>query len=275
MVTPSFDQREFLDSTLQSVLGQGYPGLEYVVVDGGSSDGSADLVRAHESDLAWWVSEPDHGHPDAINKGFAHTTGEIMCWINSSDVQYPWTLQTVAEIFAQLPEVQWLLGVPSELGLSGGPKKVAPAYFNVYDVLAGRYRWIQQESVFWRRSLWERAGGSLDVALPRAADFDLWLRFLRLAPLYHVETVLGGFRNHDNRLGDQTDGRYEQEAASLLPAFAASVDERTRRRARLVRLVARDRRKLAGQALHVSGLWPWYRHPRIGFDFARERWLTK
>ena len=275
MVTPSFDQREFLDSTLQSVLGQGYPGLEYIVVDGGSSDGSADLVRAHESDLAWWVSEPDHGHPDAINKGFAHSTGEIMCWINSSDVQYPWTLQTVAEIFAQLPEVEWLLGVPSELGLSGGPKKVAPAYFNVYDVLAGRYRWIQQESVFWRRSLWERAGGGLNVALPRAADFDLWLRFLRLAPLYHVETVLGGFRNHDNRLGDQTDGRYEQEAASLLPAFAASADERTRRRARIVRLIARDRRKLAGQALHLSGLWPWYRHPRISFDFERERWLTK
>jgi glycosyltransferase involved in cell wall biosynthesis len=275
VVTPSLNQREFVEDTLRSVLDQRYPELEYVVVDGGSTDGSIDIIRAHEDRLAWWVSEPDRGHPDAINKGFAHTSGEIMCWINSSDVYYPWTLATVAEIFAQLPQVEWLMGVPSEFGLSGGPRKVAPAYFNVYDFLAGKHRWIQQESVFWRRTLWDRAGGGLAVDKPRVADFDLWLRFLRLAPLYHAETVLGGFRNHDDRLGDQEDGRYESEAAALLPAFAASLDGRTRRRGRLVHDIARDRRKLIGQALHGLGLWPWYAHPRVGFDFALDRWVTR
>jgi glycosyltransferase involved in cell wall biosynthesis len=275
VVTPSLNQREFVGDTLRSVLDQGYPELEYVVVDGGSTDGSVDIIRAYESQLAWWVSEPDRGHPDAINKGFGHTSGEIMCWINSSDVYYPWTLATVAEIFAQLPQVEWLMGVPSEFGLSGGPRKVAPASFNVYDFLAGKHRWIQQESVFWRRTLWDRAGGGLAVDKPRVADFDLWLRFLRLAPLYHAETVLGGFRNHDDRLGDQEDGRYESEAAALLPAFAASFDRRTQRRARLVHAVARDRRKLIGQTLHSLGLWPWYAHPRVGYDFALDRWVAR
>jgi hypothetical protein len=275
VVTPSLDQRAFIEETLSSVLDQGYPELEYVVVDGGSSDGSVDVIRRYEDRLAWWVSEPDRGHPDAINKGFAHTSGEIMCWVNSSDTYYPWTLATVADIFTRLPQVEWIMGVPSEFAFSGGPKKIAPAYFNVYDFLAGRYRWIQQESVFWRRSLWERAGAGLDESKLRVADFDLWLRFLRLAPLYHVETVLGGFRNHDDRLGDQTDGRYESEAAALLPAFAAGFDRRTQRRARIVRAVARDRRKLVGQTLHSLGVWPWYRHPRVGYDFARDDWVVR
>ena len=221
VVTPSLNQCDFLGRALESVLDQGYPDLEYVVVDGGSTDGSATSSRQHQDRLTWWVSEPDNGLYHAVNKGFAHTSGEIMCWINSSDTQYPWTLATVAEVFDQLPEVEWILGVSSEFGLTGGPKKVTPAFFNVYDVLAGNYRWIQQESVFWRRSLWERAGGGLDESLPRVADFDLWLRFLRLAPLYHVETLLGGFRHHDHALGDQGGGPYEREAADLLPAFAA------------------------------------------------------
>ena len=275
VVTPSLNQRAFVRETLRSVLDQDYPDLEYVVIDGGSTDGSTDVIREHEDRLAWWVSEPDRGHPDAINKGFARTSGEIMCWINSSDMYYPWTFATLAQIFTELPEVEWIMGVPSEFGLSGGPKKVAPAYFNVYDFLAGHGRWIQQESVFWRRGLWERAGGKLDVSKPRVADFDLWLRFLRLTPLYHVETVLGGFRNHDDRLGDQADGRYESEADALLPAFAASLDERTRRRGRIAHAIARDRRKLIGQTLYRTGIWPWYRHPRIGFDFARDRWVVR
>jgi len=275
VVTPSLNQRAFVEDTLRSVLDQGYPALEYVVVDGGSSDGSVEVIRKYEERLTWWVSEPDRGHPDAINKGFAHTSGEIMCWINSSDAYYPWTFATVADIFMQLPEVEWIMGVPSEFGLSGGPKKVAPAYFNVYDFLAGRHRWIQQESVFWRRGLWDRAGGSLDESKLRVADFDLWLRFLRLAPLHHVETVLGGFRNHDDRLGDQVDGRYESETSALLPGFAASFGSRTRRRGRLVRAVARDRRKLIGQTLHGIGVWPWYGHPRVGFDFALDRWTVR
>lgn len=274
VVTPSFNQGVFVESTLRSVLDQAYQGLEYVVVDGGSTDGSADAIRRYAKDLAYWVSEPDHGHADALNKGFAHTTGDVMCWINSSDLHFPWTLQTVAEIFSQLPEVEWITGISTEFGASGGPRRVTHGFFNVYDILGGNFRWIQQESVFWRRSLWERAGGALDNSLVCAADFDLWLRFFRLAPLYHVDTILGGFRQHENPLRAVGDGLHEREVQARYSAFAAGFDARDRRRARMVRAVGTGRYQVVARGLHKLGIWPWYRHPRVTFDFTRERWVS-
>ena len=275
VVTPSFNQNEYLEATLQSVLSQGYPDLDYVVIDGGSTDGSAATIARHEADLAYWVSEPDSGHADAINKGFAHTTGEIMCWINSSDLYYPWTFETIAQIFSQLPQVEWIMGMASMFDVTGGPRLVSTASgaFNTYDVLAGDYRWLQQESVFWRRSLWERAGGRLDQGQTRAADFDLWLRYFRLTPLYHVQTVLGGFRVHEDRLGVAAE--YERETSALQSAFVAGADERARRRARLVRLIGPGRRRMIGDALHKAGVLPWYHHPRVVFDFDRKAWTLR
>jgi glycosyltransferase involved in cell wall biosynthesis len=277
VVTPSFNQGDLIEPTLRSVIDQGYPDLEYVVVDGGSTDGSADIIRGHEADLAWWVSEPDKGHADAINKGFARTSGEIMCWINSSDLYYPWTFETVARIFAQLPEVEWISGVGSMFDVDGGPRMVASASrtFNVYDFLAGDYRWIQQESVFWRRSLWERAGGRLDPTLTRTADFDLWLRFFRLAPLCHVQTVLGGFRVHGDRLGDGGGGQYGRDAEALHARFVAGYDRRSLARAQLVRALGSRHTTVVGDALCKIGVLPWYKHPRVVFDFDSLTWTLR
>ncbi len=275
VVTPSFEQAEYLEATLRSVVSQVYPGLEYVVVDGGSSDGSVDIIRAHESHLASWSSDPDDGHADAVNKGFARTSGEVMCWINSSDLQYPWTLATVGQIFAELPDVQWIMGIPTLIGDRDDPRSVRAGYCNAYDILAGNYRSIQQESVFWRRGLWERAGGRLNTRFKRAADFDLWLRFFRLAPLHHVETVLGGFRVHEDRLGDVGRGLYQREAEELRARFVAEHGRRDLMRARLVRGSGPGRRKVVGQALHRAHLWPWYAHPRVVFDFDSERWTVR
>src|SRR5438132_13711050 len=100
VVTPSFNQAEFLERTLRSVLDQGYPNLEYVVIDGGSTDGSVDTIRRYADRLAYWVAQPDSGQYDAINKGFQRTSGEVMAWINSDDKYAPWAFAVAAEVFA-------------------------------------------------------------------------------------------------------------------------------------------------------------------------------
>jgi glycosyltransferase involved in cell wall biosynthesis len=277
VVTPSYNQGEFLEATLRSVIDQGYPELEYVVVDGGSTDGSVDIIKRHEADLASWVSEPDDGHSHAINKGFARTTGDIMCWINSSDMYYPWTLATVGQIFSDLPEVEWIQGVGSWFDTDGMVRAVpsASGTLNVYDVLAGGFLGIQQESVFWRRSLWERAGGRLEQGEKRVADFELWLRFFRLAPLYYVQTLLGGFRVHGHHLGSLGTGAYEREAREVHERFVAGCDRRSRMRGRLLGLAGRRGGRFVGDRLHRAGVLPWYRHPRVEFDFDQMRWTRR
>jgi glycosyltransferase involved in cell wall biosynthesis len=110
VVTPSFNQARYLEDTIRSVLDQGYPNLEYIIIDGGSTDGSADLIRRYEKQLTYWVSEKDNGLYDAIQKGFARSTGEIMTWVNADDMYHKQCLFTVAGIFQKFDQVKWLMG---------------------------------------------------------------------------------------------------------------------------------------------------------------------
>ena len=227
IVTPSFNQWRFLEATIRSVLDQNYPALEYVVVDGGSTDGSVDILRRHADRLTGWTSEPDHGQYDALNKGFARTSGEIMGWLNSDDLHTPWTLALVAEVFAALPEVEWLTSLhPLGFDERGLPVNCATrGPYSRKEFLRGDYLpgfgwrasgWIQQESTFWRRSLWERAGGCLDSNLRFAADFELWARFFRHASLAVVESPLAGFRHHNAQKTAGDAAGYKREAAEIL-----------------------------------------------------------
>jgi len=194
IVTPSYNQAHFLEHTIRSVLDQGYDNLEYVVIDGGSTDGSVEIIKKYQSQLAYWLSEPDKGHGNALNKGFRQTTGEIMAWLNSDDLYFPWTLRTVSEIFATHPEIDWITGINTIRDDQGRIIDVFPNYKNKYDYLLGRF-WIQQESTFWRRSIWEATGGYIDEGYKFMVDGELWTRFFLREPLYHVRCALGGFRD--------------------------------------------------------------------------------
>jgi glycosyltransferase involved in cell wall biosynthesis len=212
IVTPSFNQGKFLESTIQSVLSQEYSNLEYVVIDGGSTDESPAIIEKYRDRLHFACSEPDGGHISAINKGFSHTSGEIMAWLNSDDMYFPWTLRTVSSIMTALPQIEWLTtlrpaywdyhgfcidvgtdipGFSREAFLDGC--YIAPTPKGSGDML-GYYPPLQQESTFWRRSLWERAGGQVDTQFKLAADFDLWGRFYEHGELYGTSAPLAGFR---------------------------------------------------------------------------------
>lgn len=271
IVTPSFNQAKYLEATIASVVAQDCDQLEYVVVDGGSTDGSVEIVRGWESRVAWWVSEPDAGHADAVNKGFAHTSGEIMGWINSSDLYLPWTLRVVGEVFAGHPEVDWITGVPCIAGSDGVLRSTGPSNVNRYDFLSRDRVRIQQESTFWRRRLWNAVGG-LDSSLRYAADIDLWSRFFLRAELYSVSCALAAFRVHDLRLGGSRNDGYRIEGADSLKRMIANTSARDLRRARFVALGHRLAGRLSGPLLEACPGCGWYRHPQISYDFDELRW---
>jgi glycosyltransferase involved in cell wall biosynthesis len=273
IVTPSYNQAEFLELTIRSVLEQDYPNLEYIVIDGGSTDGSVDIIKKYSDRITYWVSENDKGQYDAINKGFSLTTGEIMGWINSSDIYYPWTFKIIAEIFENLKEVQWLTGMPTSLSLGNFPRGIkASKERNVYDIIRGDYKWIQQESVFWTRDIWNKSGGQLDCTVKYAEDFHLWLKFFEHSRLYNVSTILGGFRYHDiRRGGSDSASQYYSEAKDLFTKFKSNVTFKWKFRSFLVRIFFMNR-KFPKKIIRKLNIFPWYQHYYISYNFFTNKW---
>lgn len=234
IVTPSFNRKKYLAATMESILGQGYPELEYVVVDGGSTDGSVELIDERSEELAWSVSEPDSGPWEAINKGFVHTSGEVMGWLGSDDLLLPWSLSIVGELFSAFPQIEWLTTAFQSTCDENG--RIVSCYYHTGYSREGFFRgrnlpgigapeavFIQQESTFWRRSLWERTGSRLDDSLQLAADFELWARFHRApATLYAVATSLGAFRAHGDQKSQADRTTYLQEAREVLHRYGSS-----------------------------------------------------
>lgn len=166
IVTPNYNCAEYLEQTIASVLAQNYPALEYIVIDDGSSDGSASIIRRYEDRLAYWRTRPNRGQYATINEGFERATGEIMAWLNSDDMYFPGAFSVVGEIFTQFPEVEWLTTTQpaawNEQGQNVGAGNMVgyskPLFLRgAHGPARGNYvrGSIQQESTFWRRSLWE------------------------------------------------------------------------------------------------------------------------
>lgn len=197
IITPNYNGGQFLEETILSVINQGYPNLEYIIIDGGSTDGSIDIIRKYESKLAWWTSEPDNGLYYALKKGFVISTGEIMGWINSDDQLIGNSLFTLADIFTNNKKINWIQGYPTVIDEFGRivfhrPQRYKRDQFLSKSFMDGNF--IQQESTFWRRSLWELAGARISTEYKYAGDFELWTRYFNYEKLYITNAIIGSFR---------------------------------------------------------------------------------
>jgi glycosyltransferase involved in cell wall biosynthesis len=224
IVTPSFNQGKFLEETIRSVLLQGYPNLEYIIIDGGSTDHSVAVIRKYEPWLTYWTSEKDRGHAHALNKGFARTSGDILAWINSDDLYLPGALRAVGEIFSAYPDIAWLTsGHPAECDaqtrvLLRYASGFSSRFFFIAGYLGHTYStgWVQQESTFWRRRLWQWAGAAINETIALATDFELWSRFFRYASPAVVQMPLGCFRFHSGQRSRAFLDRYVDEGMHCL-----------------------------------------------------------
>lgn len=198
VVTVCFNHARFIRDCLRSVLEQGYPDLEYIVIDGGSTDGSREIIEEYADRLHYWVSEPDGGQTDAIAKGFAHATGDVMCWINSDDQLEPGSLQAVADFFRHHPKADVVTGDHIKMREDGTPIKLhRDLPFNRF-LWFRTYNYAAQTSTFWKRSLYEKVGG-MDRQFNVGMDTDLFARFAEEARWYKTRGIWSRFRLHKDQ----------------------------------------------------------------------------
>jgi glycosyltransferase involved in cell wall biosynthesis len=195
IVTPSFNQARFLEDTILSVLGQDYPNIEYLIVDGGSTDGSVEIIQRYSDRLGWWVSEPDQGQTDAINKGFAQAKGNILGWLNSDDIYLPHAVSEAVGYLQANPDVGMVYGDANLINEAGQLIGKFPARQTDYKRLRRGYVHIPQQASFFRSDLWHLVG-PLDPTFYFAMDYDLWVRLARIAPLRYFPSPWANFRLH-------------------------------------------------------------------------------
>ncbi len=223
ILTPSYNQARFLEETIQSVLSQDYPNLEYIIVDGSSTDGSIDIIQRYVRQLAWWVSEPDHGQTDAINKGFAHAHGEVLAWLNSDDTYQPGAITQAIEFMVVHPEAAMVYGDANLIDEQGRLLGRFPSrQTNLKKLLRGSVHIPQQTTFFWAKA-WRQVG-PLDPSFQFAMDYDLWVRLAKLAPLVYVPRLWANFRLHGEGKSVSMDDRcypemirvYQREGGGLI-----------------------------------------------------------
>lgn len=194
IVTPSFNQGQFLEQTILSVINQDYPNVEHLIIDGGSTDNSIEIIRKYENHIAYWVSEPDEGHRYALKKGFDKATGDIVAWQNADDYYEPNLFARVIHIFEQHPKVDLVYGnvrIIDENGRGIGELRYVPT--TLWATLMEGFT-LNNQAAFFRRSLWDAMGGI--QFQDYFFDYDLFLRTLRIAHPYFIHQTLGNYRKH-------------------------------------------------------------------------------
>jgi hypothetical protein len=242
IVTPSYNQAQFLEQTIQSVLGQDYPRIEYLIVDGGSTDGSVDMIRKYANRLACWLSEPDRGQGEAINKGFARAAGDLFGWLNSDDVLTPGAVRAAVETFRTHPEAALVYGDAMSIDADGRPlnamrfKQWGAGELAAFHILC-------QPAVFFRREAWERAGG-LDTGYHFLLDHHLWLRIAAVGGMLHVPQIWAHARQHPAAKNVALAEKFGAEAFRLVDWMQSDPG--------LAPIVARQPRQIRAAALRFS-----------------------
>jgi len=211
IITPSYNQGQFLEETIRSVLLQNYPNLEYIIIDGGSTDNTVDIIKQYEPWIPYWVSEPDNGQTHAINKGLTKATGEIIAYLNSDDYYLPGTLFKVAEHFRQFPQTDLLHGICRYVNQEG--EKIGEQFGNIqkleeildlWDVWWKQRQFVQPE-VFWTRRITEKVG-LFKEELNYVMDYDYWLRILEVGGIVgSINNEFSCFRFTSNQKSNQSE----------------------------------------------------------------------
>ena len=274
IITPSYNQADFLEQTIQSVLAQEGIELEYIIVDGGSTDGSVEIIRRYAGRLAWWVSEKDSGQADAINKGFARASGEFVAWLNSDDLFQPGAIAAAVEVFRSHPEAGLVYG--DVLSINGAGQPINLMKFKPYtldDLMA--FRIISQPGILMRRSVLAKAG-QLDVRFHYMLDHQLWLRMVQAAGMVYLPRRQAAARFHAGAKNLAQAPKFGEETLKV----AGWMEEQPG----LAERMARIRRQVWAGAYRVNGwylveggrpadaLKSYWRSLRFDPDFALKDW---
>ena len=261
IVSPSYNQARYLETTIQSVLAQDYARIEYIVVDGGSKDGSVELIKKYQSRLAYWVSEEDNGQADAINKGLARAGGEILAWLNSDDYYLPNTISEAVKIFEENPDVVMVYGNMLAVDEHGQTINLLKyRQLSMEDLVC--FQIIGQPAAFFRRAAYEKTGG-LDTTFNYLLDHHLWIRLAEQGKILHVPQTWAAARYHAEAKNRAKAAEFGREAFRILdwtksqPGLSeaiARVGRRARASAHRV-----DARYLLDGGRSISALSAWMR----------------
>jgi len=271
IITPVIGDARHLEATIRSIIYQCYPNLQYIVVEDGADNERQEILQRYRAHFQWQACPPGTELCAALNMAFAKASGEILGWLEPGEMLHTNGLHAIGSVFASLPDVEWITGRPFNFSLSGLPTGLKHLErWSRIRFLAGGNKYIHRDTTFWRRSLWERAGGSLATEYGLAGEFEMFMRFFRHARLYSVDALIGGYRTHPGNHG--ATGRHhrynqicdeiaDRELAGVSGAYAAKL---FRRLTRIVSHIPKVRslwHKCALQSIYRCPGWDW--DPRI------------